>query len=183
MNKLKVKVRKSDTHGKGIFVTQDIKKGKSIFKVQGKKIKFLINNPAQAKKAGMNWVGYGANTWINPTKFSVYLNHSCGPSAFIRNRNTVVARRNIKSGGEVTIDYSLNEGDIFWKMPCHCGAKNCRKVIRSIQSLPKSFIRKQKKYIPAYYQKVYQKFNAGNFKNSKEQRSAWVSFLTKSFKV
>ena len=41
---------------------------------------------------------------------------------------TLVARRNIAVGEELTIDYAMSEGDEAWGPPweCLCGSKLCR---------------------------------------------------------
>ena len=42
----------------------------------------------------------------------------------------LVARRNIATGEELTLDYALWEWDPTWKIdPCRCGTVNCRRVI------------------------------------------------------
>ncbi|MEJ2217144.1 MAG: SET domain-containing protein-lysine N-methyltransferase [Gemmatimonadota bacterium] len=57
-----------------------------------------------------------------------YLNHSCDPNAWVRydaGRATLVARRDIPAGEEITCDYNINiTGGDAW--PCHCGARRCR---------------------------------------------------------
>jgi len=57
-----------------------------------------------------------------------YLNHSCDPSAWALyegGRCFIVARRDIATGGEVTLDYNINiTGGDAW--PCRCGAARCR---------------------------------------------------------
>src|SRR3989344_5308661 len=67
--------------------------------------------------------------------------------------------RNKKEGEEITIDYSIIEGDDMWKMKCNCGEKNCRKIIRSIQYLPTRTFKKYLPYIPTYFKKVYKTYN------------------------
>ncbi len=57
-----------------------------------------------------------------------HVNHSCDPNAWERFEGgaaSLVARRAIASGDEITIDYNVNitEGTSW---PCHCGAGRCR---------------------------------------------------------
>ncbi|MFI5181490.1 MAG: SET domain-containing protein [Thermoanaerobaculia bacterium] len=56
-----------------------------------------------------------------------HVNHSCDPSAFVvyvGETSRFVARRDIRPGDEVTIDYNINiSGGTAW--PCHCGAPRC----------------------------------------------------------
>jgi SET domain-containing protein len=59
-----------------------------------------------------------------------YINHSCDPNTFFRctaERAEVYALRDIRKGEELTCDYgeSQHEG----KLPCRCGARNCRGYI------------------------------------------------------
>lgn len=180
---MKIYIAKSRLDGKGIFALRNIKKGETVFVIKGNKLKFLINNKKQAQIAGLNWVGYGKNEWINPLKHCIFFNHSCNPNAGIKGHVKFVAIRNIKKGEEVLFDYSLNEADIFWNIKCNCKSTNCRKIIRSIQFLPVQTFNKYKEYIPKYFQKVYKKFNTSNFDNLKELKNAWVNFIKKDFRV
>lgn len=170
-------------HGKGIFAKRDIQKGEIVFLVKGRKIKFLIDSEKQAKIAGLNWVGMGKNEWIDPTKYCVYFNHSCNPNSEIKGKVTVLALRNIKKGEEVTFDYSLSEADIFWHIRCHCNNKNCRKIIRSIQFLPRKIFNQDISSIPKYFQYIYKKFNASSFSNKQELQKKWIGFIEKGFNV
>lgn len=58
-----------------------------------------------------------------------YGNHSCDPNLWMRDALTVVARRDIATGEELTIDYALLTAYEGWSMVCRCGAANCRRVI------------------------------------------------------
>ena len=67
----------------------------------------------------------------------------------------VVAIKPIKIGQEITIDYSITDDDPFWKMKCKCKNRNCRKVIKCIQFLPKKLFNKYKPFIPKLLQESY----------------------------
>ncbi|MEX2373810.1 MAG: SET domain-containing protein-lysine N-methyltransferase [Dehalococcoidia bacterium] len=56
-------------------------------------------------------------------------NHSCDPNAWLDGPFTVVARRDIAPGDEVTTDYAMMTDDPVWSMACACGARNCRGVV------------------------------------------------------
>lgn len=183
MNSEKVKIGKSKLHGRGVIALRDIRKGEKIFDIQGKKIKFLIDTQKKADAITYNLVGIDKNTWIHPVKFGLYYNHSCKPNSILKNKNKVIALREIKKGEEVTSDYTLSEADIFWHFKCNCGEKNCRKTVYSIQFLPKPTFRKYENYIQPYYKKVFNKFNRQNFRNQKDLEVAWLGFIRKGFKV
>lgn len=177
----KIHINKSKLHGKGLFALKRIKKGEKIFTIRGKKVKFLIHNEKEAKKAEMDWIGMGKNQWIDPTNYhGSYLNHSCNPNTGIKSKKIIVARRNIEKGEEITFDYSTNEADVFWELRCSCGEATCRKIIKSIQFLPKEIFKKHKEYIPKFYKMVYNEYNRTNFKDEEEMKKAWVNFIKKT---
>jgi len=57
-----------------------------------------------------------------------YINHSCDPNVWMSDEVTLVARRDIAVGEELTIDYCLFEGDESHVPPwtCRCGSALCR---------------------------------------------------------
>ena len=57
------------------------------------------------------------------------LNHSCNPNVGVRGQITFVAMCGIPAGAELTIDYSMIDGDPAERMECSCGAPECRKLI------------------------------------------------------
>ena len=154
-------INQSKLHGKGIFTTVDFKKGETVFIIKGKIIHWEVRDQ-KTSLYGPNWVGLCRNSWINPDGFANFLNHSCEPSCGIKGRVKVVALRDIKKGEEITIDYSITEIDKLWYMNCNCGSKNCRKVIRSIQFLPKKIYNKYTPYVPTYFMKVYESIHNDN---------------------
>jgi hypothetical protein len=55
------------------------------------------------------------------------LNHSCDPNAWMLDAITLIARRPILAGEEVTADYALWLFDQDWRLElCHCGSPLCR---------------------------------------------------------
>jgi hypothetical protein len=58
---------------------------------------------------------------------TTYQNHSCDPNTWWADDYTLVARRNIYPGEEVTFDYSTSESLENPEMPeCYCGSPHCR---------------------------------------------------------
>ena len=56
-----------------------------------------------------------------------FVNHSCDPNLWMQDDITVVARRDIAAGEELTGDYALWEGDTTYVLdPCRCGSGACR---------------------------------------------------------
>ncbi|MFH1253379.1 MAG: SET domain-containing protein-lysine N-methyltransferase [Candidatus Uhrbacteria bacterium] len=139
---------------KGLFAKRTIKRGEKIFTVEGP----IINYPFPPNyRIGPTWVMVGKRSWIIPTNDSPCpaIKHSCNPNAGFIKKNIVVAMKTIKANQEITIDDSITEADPNWRKKCHCGEKNCRQIIRSIQYLPEKIYKKYLPFIPEYMQKVY----------------------------
>jgi uncharacterized protein len=59
------------------------------------------------------------------------MNHACDSNLWMHNEVTIVARRTIAAGEELTIDYALHSGlptDLLGEL-CRCGSPVCRGVI------------------------------------------------------
>jgi uncharacterized protein len=56
-----------------------------------------------------------------------FINHACAPTVWMADEVTVVARRDIAPGEEVTGDYAVWESDPRYAIdPCACGSPSCR---------------------------------------------------------
>ena len=58
-----------------------------------------------------------------------YGNHSCDPNLWLADEITLIARRDIVAGEELTTDYATMTGFEDWSMACHCGTVICRGVV------------------------------------------------------
>lgn len=58
-----------------------------------------------------------------------FMNHSCDPNTWWADDKTMVARRDIHAGEEITYDYAMTEVDVPFEMECRCGSPLCRKLI------------------------------------------------------
>lgn len=56
-----------------------------------------------------------------------FVNHACDPTVWPVDAVTIVARRDIPAGGEVTGDYATWKSDPDYVIaPCRCGSPSCR---------------------------------------------------------
>jgi len=55
-----------------------------------------------------------------------YMNHSCDPNVWWLDDETMIARRDIRAGEEITYDYSTTELAVPMDMACRCGSPLCR---------------------------------------------------------
>lgn len=155
----KLRIDVSSINGKGMFATFDIKKDEVLVRWGGtfvnkreltnfNKDKFLI---FQVDK----------NCWIVEPKYfpeddSYYMNHSCDPNSWMDDGITFVARKNIKKGKEITIDYAMFESESYtsrWK--CQCKSKNCRRIITGKDYLmPELVIKYENHFSPVIMGKI-----------------------------
>jgi uncharacterized protein len=59
------------------------------------------------------------------------MNHSCDSNIWMADEVTLVARRDIAAGKELTVDYALFTVQENWMLEtsCHCGSPCCRQTI------------------------------------------------------
>lgn len=59
------------------------------------------------------------------------INHSCDSNLWLQDEVTIVARRAIAAGEELTLDYALTTVESQWQLdqPCQCGTDACRHTI------------------------------------------------------
>ncbi|OGZ73483.1 MAG: hypothetical protein A3A98_01395 [Candidatus Staskawiczbacteria bacterium RIFCSPLOWO2_01_FULL_40_39] len=159
----KIYLSKSKIRGKGIFTAKNLKKEETAFVAKGKMTKFFVNSKKESL-FGPNWMSISQDMWLDPANDNPlsFINHSCDPNLGVKGKVTFVALRNIKQGEELTIDYSIIELDPLWEMKCHCGSSHCRKIIRSIQYLPKKAYRQYLPFVPRYFMRVYNKIHNGH---------------------
>jgi uncharacterized protein len=55
-----------------------------------------------------------------------YMNHSCDPVTWWRDDFTMIARRDVQPGEEITYDYATTELNVPMDMICQCGSVLCR---------------------------------------------------------
>lgn len=157
-NLTKVEGRKSSIHGKGLFVTKDIKAGELICYLKGIHRHFKVRNQKDVFY-GKNWIGYAKNEWLQVFPPIIYINHSCEPNSGVVGRTQLRAIKKIPNNSEITIDYSTIEQTDDWYMSCGCGQSCCRKKIGPIQSMPIRIFKKRLPFIPTYFQKVYNTYH------------------------
>lgn len=128
-----VRVAKSKIAGKGAYALQRIPARKKIGDLGGviismKEAMKLIKNLKVINLVELdNDLALNASDNPNDMRF---INHSCAPNTYLRvmkDRVEFYALKNIKKGEELSCDYGETHHD--GKLPCRCGAKNCRGFI------------------------------------------------------
>jgi len=129
---------KSLIDGSGCFAASNFEKNQTVAEFIGEKIS---RAEGAARRRGRrryaicalddDWeidAGVGGN-------YTRYLNHSCDPNCEVRVRRgriLIYARRPIRAGEEITVDYETSYHSN--RKRCHCGAVNCRGTINRITS-------------------------------------------------
>lgn len=145
---------KSSIAGTGLFSTKDFKKGEVAFVMKGKKIKFHPKNKEEAM-ATPNLIGLDKDLYLETLPPYIFMNHHCEPNLAVEEDGvSYIALKDIKAGEELTFDYSISEYS-DWDMQCSCSSPDCRKIIRSVDKLPKDFFLKYFPFIPRYFQRVF----------------------------
>ncbi|ORZ39173.1 hypothetical protein BCR44DRAFT_1458531 [Catenaria anguillulae PL171] len=131
----KVLAKKSPTAGRGQFAGSDIKKGEVLFKGP---IETYLRHEKEIKRMPewrikfVNHMGEQAedDIWIAPPLYdedaSYFTNHNCDANLVYTGYDTMVARRDIAQGEELTFDYATADSEPRPIFKCNCGAKTCR---------------------------------------------------------
>jgi uncharacterized protein len=148
---LEFKIKNTGKYGKGVFALENIKKGRIIKILSGEIISFdeCIKRIKKGKERQSDSLQVGLELDMDFDTLSNTFNHSCNPNAGIRKTSELFALRNIKKGEEITYDYSATIGPniplSLWSMRCKCGAKNCRKIVGNVLTIPDKILQKYKK--------------------------------------
>jgi SET domain-containing protein len=137
----KTELRASHRHGTGLFATQSIEPGE-IVEVWGERwegrqvIEYTRDHSeaAAASDRGMLVMRFDTDLWsIEPPGDNpgYFINHSCDSNVWMEGAFTLVARRPVEPGEELTIDYALIEAELdVWDFECDCGSPLCRRIIK-----------------------------------------------------
>lgn len=131
-----LQVGKSNIAGKGAFALQPIPAKRKLGNMGGEIISYKEAQKRVKKQPGnvlfmveFDHEDIALDASINSNELR-YINHSCDPNTFMRRAYRKVefyTLRSVKKGEELTCDYGETHHD--GKLPCQCGAKNCRGFI------------------------------------------------------
>ncbi len=138
-NDPRIEIRRSPVSGDGMFARQPIQKGEVVVVVGGTVMTDAEFEAFQAAHSFYNFIQIDKHLYLvedpavtqslNGSKGS--MNHSCDSNTWMDDEVTLVARRDIASGEELTVDYALFTTQSNWMLDnrCHCGSPHCRRVI------------------------------------------------------
>src|SRR3989344_4926025 len=126
----KVEVRDSQIGGMGMFAKEHIATHETVVEWRGDYTDKESAIKAQNEyKLIMQW---DTNLYSIETRGddeAYFINHSCDPNVWMDDAFTLVARREIKKGEELTADYALWEANENYisQWNCKCSSPLCRK--------------------------------------------------------
>ena len=128
---MKIYIKSSIQHGKGVFAKNAINAGEAIITFSGPLLK-----RAQVREGDYH-LQIGEDLYLGASGGADdYVNHSCMPNAGFNDGLVLVARRAIAPEEEITWDYSsaIDEAD-FTGFRCYCGSAACRGTVHSFRHL------------------------------------------------
>ena len=135
-NDPRLESRKSPISGNGMFASEAIQKGEVVCIVGGTVMTDAEFAAFQATHSLYSSIQIDKNLHLVEDHETIryldgYLNHSCDSNAWMEDEVTLVARRDIEPGEEVTVDYALFTTQSNWMLDtrCHCGSPHCRRIV------------------------------------------------------
>lgn len=127
----------SSTQGVGAFAAAPIARGEVVEVVGGEVMSERAFRRFQMQHARFNAIQIDEalhlveRPEVTARRAGGSLNHSCDPTLWMADEVTLVARRDIAAGEELTVDYALFTAQPDWQLdrPCRCGEPLCRRRI------------------------------------------------------
>lgn len=130
--KIAKKITKNGYHG--VFALEDIPSGCVIGRTGGVVLGSIENLPEKYDYPVLidKGIFLGPDDYDNLETLSC-LNHSCAPNIARIGGSILVAKKDIKKGQEINIDYASFVAAMMphYRLKCLCGAKKCRGVVDS----------------------------------------------------
>lgn len=132
-----VEIRPSLIQGGGMFARKPIQAGEIVAIVGGSVMTEDEFHAYIATTARFHATQIGEHLHLvdliqTPETVAGSINHSCDSNLWLQDEVTMVARRAIASGEELTLDYALTTIEPAWQLdlPCQCATTACRQIIR-----------------------------------------------------
>lgn len=148
----RIQIRASSIQGKGMFARESIQAGEVVVIRGGQ---FLSKAEFKADKTTeLSAVPIDDDIHLKtkPEKLEnldEFINHNCDSNVWLQDEVTLVAKRDIATGEELTIDYALWEANPSWQIQCYCGSAVCRRLVTGNDwGLPEVQIRYRSHFSP-----------------------------------
>ncbi|RXM36061.1 Histone-lysine N-methyltransferase 2C [Acipenser ruthenus] len=136
-----MQAKATETQGLGLYAARDIEKHTMVIEYMGTVIRNEVANRKEkhyeSQNRGVFMFRMDSEHVIDATLTggpARYINHSCAPNCvaevvtFEKGHKIIISsNQRIHRGQELCYDYKFDFEDDQHKIPCHCGAVNCRK--------------------------------------------------------
>lgn len=154
-------VHRSPIEGEGLFAAAPITHGTAISRFGGR----LVTNDelrqlfAAAAATGTYVdtlsIGQDLNLVLPPNAPNHAGNHSCNPNMWWADPYTVITRRDIEPGEELTLDYATITDDPTFAMPCSCRSAACRGQVTGLDwQLPQLQVEYGRHWVPILQERI-----------------------------
>ena len=130
-----VRVQYSPISGRGLFTGELICAGAVVATLGGRLVdgaeltRLLIAASQEHRYLDTISVEQDPHLILPPDEPIHFGNHSCDPTLWHTDAYTLVARRDLAPDTELTVDYATQTAEPDFRMPCNCGAADCRFTI------------------------------------------------------
>ena len=127
-----LRLAESKIHRWGVYASERIPANRKVIEYTGERVSRVeTKRRAEAK---FNYLftldSYWAVDGAVGGSGAEFINHCCEPNCYariVKGHILYMSKRTIKPGEELTVDYHFDAA--VEKIPCHCGAPNCRGTI------------------------------------------------------
>lgn len=132
-----VEVAVSDVEGRGLFTRVPIPAGTIVIRLGGRLVseeelrdlfRSAEGDPSHPYIDCIT-VDEGRHLVMPPEQDAHFGNHSCDPNVWHADAFTLVARREVEAGEELTVDYATQTANPDFRMTCRCGSELCRGLV------------------------------------------------------
>ncbi len=127
-----VAVGDSPVDGRGLFATAPIAAGTVVARLDGRRVStFELRRILDGASSYVDTIAIDDDLHLilEPGQPIHFGNQSCDPTLWHTDASTLVARRDIAAGEEITVDYATQTTEPGFRMECRCGSYGCRGVI------------------------------------------------------
>ena len=145
--------------GKGLVATGLIHEGEVVSRLEPNQPVYLIEEiltwPPGKQEVILEHAYQCSEThYVSEQGSERFMNHSCDPNTWWADDDTMIARRDIQPGEEVTYDYSTTEVAVRFVMECMCGSPHCRGTVTNRDYADPEWQERFKGYLPNHVQKA-----------------------------
>ena len=132
----RIEIKDSPVRGDGLFASEPVKKGEVVCIVGGRVMTDSEFAAFQSTHSLYSFIQIDEDLYLaedleTTPSLAAFMNHSCDSSVWMADDVTLLARRDIEAGEEVTVDYALFTTQSNWMLDtrCRCGSPDCRRII------------------------------------------------------